>query len=94
MTQAHDPQARIALTRGSFSCAGDFAVEVAHMLSNAEACICSGAADVADVCDVLAEYLRGNKDASEAIELFDEWFKEKQPPVSELVIPESQEGEQ
>lgn len=78
----------VVLTRGTFSCTGDYAAEVAHMLSNAEACVCSGV-DVADVCDVISDYLRGHKDASEAIDVFDRWFKEQNTaPVPEPVEPE------
>ena len=72
-SMAVELNARRILSDGGFSCAPDFAVKVAHMMS------CAGAAydeDSAGVTEVLELYMRGTHDEDECIRIFqEEWPK-------------------
>lgn len=67
----------VVLKHGPYSCAGDFAVEVAHMVSNAEAALMEGA-DRTDVLEAVAEYLEGKKAAPEVANELAEIIEERQ----------------
>lgn len=63
----------VVLTNGGFSCVGEHAVKVAHMMSCAEAAAMHGD-DIHDVLTVLHGYLLGDEDEDSAIKTFhDEW---------------------
>lgn len=72
----HDPNA-VVLEKGGFSCTGELAVEIARMVSNAEAALMEGA-DRHSVLEEIGRYFDGVADANEVGNALLEMFNDAQ----------------